>query len=259
MGADRSAGRRPLVGIISSHRLIEDRFSVQGVGTHNIESVAEVAGAQPLLIPGLPQTQDISALLSVFDGIMLTGGRANVHPRHYGTEPTPAYGAFDENRDAVSLELVRACVERGTPIFGICRGLQEMNVAFGGSLHPEVRDIPGRMNHRMPPEETNPDVIFELRHGVRLIPDGKIAPIVGSEVIRVNSLHGQAILRPGRRVLIEGVAEDSTPEAISIREAAGFAIGVQWHAEYKAGENVVNRRLFEAFGAAMRGAEQRAA
>ena len=123
------------------------------------------------------------------------------------------------------LALSEVCVARGVPLFGICRGLQEMNVAFGGSLHPEIRDLPGRMNHRMPRLENgeihpDPNVIFADRHDVRLTPDGAFAKLLGRETIRVNSLHGQGILEPGERVVVEGVAEDGTIEAIRIADAA---------------------------------------
>jgi putative glutamine amidotransferase len=131
-----------------------------------------------------------------------------------------------------------------------------MNVAFGGSLHPEIRELPGRMNHRMPRLENgdiHPDaaVIFADRHDVTLVPDGAFAKLLGRETIRVNSLHGQGILEPGKRVVVEGVAEDGTIEAIRIAEAPGFALGVQWHAEYDPQFNPVNRALFEAFGDAL--------
>src|SRR5580658_3037727 len=141
-------------------------------------------------------------------------------------------------------------------LLGICRGFQEMNVAFGGSLHPEIRELPGRMNHRMPrlPNgEIHPDleVIFADRHDVRLTPGGVFAKLLGAETIRVNSLHGQGILEPGKRVVIEGIAEDDTIEAIAIADAPGFALGVQWHAEHDATRNPTNRTLFAAFGAAL--------
>ena len=155
------------------------------------------------------------------------------------------------------MPLVEACVERGVPLFGICRGFQEMNVAGGGSLHPEIRDLPGRMNHRMPRLETgeihpDPTVVFADRHDVQLTPDGVFARILGSDLIRVNSLHGKGILEIGGRIVAEGVAEDGTIEAIRVKGAQGFALGVQWHAEYDPQDNPVNRALFEAFGEAVR-------
>jgi putative glutamine amidotransferase len=249
--------RRPVVGVIGNAHRIENRFAVQMVGERNLRAVAEVAGALPVMFAAAPDITDIGALLDVVDGVVLTGARANVHPTRFGTEPHPKHEPYDIPRDDLALSLTEACVACGVPLFGICRGLQEMNVAFGGSLHPEIRELPGRMNHRMPRLETgeiHPDheVIFADRHDVTLVPGGAFAKLLGCETIRVNSLHGQGILEPGARIVIEGVAEDGTIEAIRIADAPGFALGVQWHAEYDPQSNPVNRALFQAFGEALR-------
>jgi len=248
--------RKPVVGIIGNAHRIENRFAVQAVGERNLRAIAEVVGALPLMFAGCPEITDVGALLEVVDGIVLTGARANVHPARFNTKPDAKHEPYDIHRDEVALALSEACVARGMPLFGICRGLQEMNVAFGGSLHPEIRDLPGRINHRMPRLETgeihpDPNVIFADRHEVTLVNGGAFAKILGCEKIRVNSLHGQGILEPGERVVVEGVAEDGTIEAIRIADAQGFALGVQWHAEYDPQRNPVNRRLFQAFGAAL--------
>jgi putative glutamine amidotransferase len=248
---------KPVVGVIGNAHVINDRHNVQIVGRSNMRAIAEVAGALPLMFAGTPDITDIDALLGAVDGILLTGARANVHPTRFGVEPDPRHEPYDHDRDAMALGLVEACVERGVPLFGICRGFQEMNVAFGGSLHPEIRDLPGRMNHRMPRLENgeihpDPNVVFADRHEVRLATGGTFATILGCEAIRVNSLHGQGILEAGTRVVVEGVAEDGTIEAIRIADAPAFALGVQWHAEYDPQRNPINRALFEAFGAALR-------
>jgi putative glutamine amidotransferase len=250
------AMKRPVIGVIGNTRLVEDRFTVQMVGETNLRAIAEVAGALPLMFAGAPEITDIPTLLESVDGIVLTGARANVHPRRFGVDPDPKHEPYDERRDELALTLVEVCVARGVPLFGICRGLQEMNVAFGGSLHPEIRDLPGRVNHRMPRLESgeiHPDhaVIFGDRHDVRLTKDGVFARLLGCDVIRVNSLHGQGILDPGRRIVVEGVADDGTIEAIRIADAPGFALGVQWHAEYDPQRNPINRALFQAFGEAV--------
>ena len=247
----------PVVGVIGNRHIVENRFAVQMTGERNLASVAQITGALPLIFAGEPTITDIGDLLSAVDGIVLTGARANVHPSRFDTEPDKKHEPYDEDRDAVALPLVEACVAQGVPIFGICRGFQEMNVAYGGTLHPEIRELPGRMNHRMPRLENgeihpDPEVVFADRHDVTLTPDGAFARIFGRDTIRVNSLHGQGILNPGKRVLIEGTAEDSTIEAIRIEGAKGFALGVQWHAEYDPSTNPVNRALFEAFGQAVR-------
>jgi putative glutamine amidotransferase len=250
------SAKRPVVGVIGSAHIVEKKFTAQRVGERPLRAVAETSGALPLIFAGTPEITDIGALLDTVDGILLTGARANVHPSHFGQEEDTAYEPYDQNRDAIALKLIQACVERGVPLFGICRGFQEMNVAFGGSLHPEIRELPGRMNHRAPRLENgelHPDleVIFADRHDVRLTPGGVFAKLLGAETIRVNSLHGQGILEPGKRVVVEGIAEDGTFEAIHIAAAPGFALGVQWHAEHEANQNPVNRKLFEAFGAAL--------
>ena len=248
---------KPIVGVIGNAHLIENRFAVQAVGERNLRAVSEVSDALPLMFAGLPDITDVGALLDVVDGVLLTGGRANVHPSRFKTEPDPKHEPYDNSRDDVALTLAEICVARGVPIFGVCRGLQEMNVAFGGSLHPEIRELPGRINHRMPRLENgeiHPDhtVVFADRHDVHLTPKGTFASLLGRDTIRVNSLHGQGILEPGSRIVVEGIAEDGTIEAIRIAEAPGFALGVQWHAEYDPQRNPINRALFQAFGAALR-------
>jgi putative glutamine amidotransferase len=248
--------KRPVVGVIGNQHKVENRFNVQGVGERNLRAVAEAAGALPLMFASLPDITDVGSLLEVVDGILLTGARANVHPTRFKREPHAGHEPYDEARDALALALIEECVARGVPVFGVCRGFQEMNVAFGGTLHHEIRELPGRMNHRMPRLENgeihpDPAVIFADRHEVKLVPEGVFAKILGRDTIRVNSLHGQAILDPGERVVIEGVAEDGTIEAIRIADAPGFALGVQWHAEHDPQRNAVNRALFQAFGEAL--------
>jgi putative glutamine amidotransferase len=252
---------KPLVGVIGNAYSVENRFTVQMAGERNLRAIADVADALPMMFAGEPEITDIAGLLGAVDGILLTGGRANVHPSYFGVEPDPAYEPYDRSRDALALALIKMCVDQGVPIFGVCRGMQEMNVAFRGSLHPEIRELPGRMNHRMPRLETgeihpDPAVVFADRHDVTLKPDGVFRHILGEDTIRVNSLHGQGILQLGDRVVAEGIAEDGTIEAISIAGAAGFALGVQWHAEYDPQINPINRLLFQAFGAALRARRQ---
>ncbi|MFZ2100295.1 MAG: gamma-glutamyl-gamma-aminobutyrate hydrolase family protein [Oricola sp.] len=248
---------RPVIGVIGNVYSVENRFSVQMAGENNMRAIVDVAGATPVIFAGNPHLTDIDDLLSVVDGVLLTGARANVHPSRFNVDPHPKHEPYDESRDAIALPLIDACIERGVPLFGICRGFQEMAVAGGSTLHPEIRELPGRMNHRMPRLENgeihpDPEVIFAERHEVRLIPDGAFARIFGRDLIRVNSLHGQGIMTVGDRIVIEGVAEDSTIEAIRVKDARGFALGVQWHAEYDPATNPVNGALFKAFGDAVR-------
>ena len=242
---------RATVGIIGTHALSDRGVPSQRAAESYPLAVARITGAVPLIIPAIPEVQDIGHLVAILDGIVLTGARPNVHPEAYGHPESEAHAPFDRNRDAVALPLVRAAVEAGVPLFGICRGFQEMNVAFGGTLHPEVGDLPGRLVHRMPKGETDRAVIYRPRQHVRLVPDGIFAGIIGSHRIIVNSLHGQCIDEPGRRIVIEGLAEDGTPEALSVEGAAGFALGVQWHAEWEPETDPVNGPLWRAFGTAV--------
>lgn len=241
------------VGIIGTHALSDAGVPSQRAAESYPRAVGEMTGAVPLIIPSIPEVQDIGHLVGILDGIVLTGARPNVHPEEYGHPETDGHGPFDRNRDAVALPLVRAAVEAGLPLFGICRGFQEMNVAFGGTLHPEVGDIPGRLVHRMPKGETDRALIFRPRQHVRLIAGGAFARIIGTDEIVVNSLHGQCIEEPGSRIVLEGLAEDGTPEAISVADAPGFALGVQWHAEWEPEGDPVNGPLWRAFGDAVHG------
>lgn len=243
--------RRPVVGIIGNSALLNESYPVHATGVMNSSAIAEVAGAMPLTIPADPRFVSVADLLEVCDGFLLTGGRPNVHPEEYGEDATPAHGDFDRNRDAITLPLVRACVERGQPFLGVCRGFQEVNVAMGGTLYPEIRDLPGRMNHRMPPDGTLEEK-FALRHAVTFAEGGPFHRLMGAREVMTNTLHGQGIKRPGARIVIDGTAPDGTPEAIYVQDAPGFTLSVQWHPEFNAGADPVSRPLFAAFGAAVR-------
>ena len=242
---------RPVVGIIGNQHLLNDQYPAHAGGSMNSEAVAGVAGCLPLLIPADPRFVSVEELMATCDGFLLTGGRPNVHPEEYGEPATEAHGAFDRARDAIVLPLVRACVERGQPFLGVCRGFQEVNVALGGSLYPEIRDLPGRMNHRMPPDGTLEEK-FALRHEVTFAEGGVFHQLLGAQRVMTNTLHGQGIKRAGKRIVIDGHAPDGTPEAIYVDDAPGFTLSVQWHPEWDAANDPVSRPLFTAFGAAVR-------
>ncbi len=242
---------RPIIGIIGNHHLINDQYATHAGGTMNSEAVAEVSGGLPMVIPADPRFVSVNDLLEVCAGFLFTGGRPNVHPEEYGEDETEAHGAFDRARDAVALPLIRACVDRGQPFLGVCRGFQEVNVAMGGSLYPEIRDLPGRMNHRMPPDGTIEEK-FALRHTVTFSDGGPFHRLMGAREVMTNTLHGQGIKQAGNRIVIDGHAPDGTPEAVYIADAPGFTLSVQWHPEYRAAEDPVSRPLFAAFGEAAR-------
>jgi len=242
---------RPIVGIIGNSFLLNDQYPAHAGGAMNSEAVSGVADCLPMLIPADPRYLSVDELMETCDGFLLTGGRPNVHPEEYGEAETEAHGAFDRARDAITLPLVRACVESGQPFFGICRGFQEVNVAMGGTLYPEIRDLPGRTNHRMPPDGTLEEK-FALRHCVTLTKGGVFHQLFGSDQVMTNTLHGQGVKAPGARIVIDGSAPDGTPEAIYVKDAPGFTLSVQWHPEWDAANDPVSRPLFTAFGDAVR-------
>ncbi|WP_037307950.1 gamma-glutamyl-gamma-aminobutyrate hydrolase family protein [Ruegeria halocynthiae] len=241
---------RPIVGIIGNSYLMNDQYPTHAGGTMNSDAIANVSGCLPLLIPADPRYVTVEELLKTCDGFLLTGGRPNVHPEEYGEPATEAHGEFDRARDAITLPLVRACVDRGQPFFGICRGFQEVNVAMGGTLYPEIRDLPGRLNHRMPPDGTLEEK-FALRHVVKLSENGVFHRLMGATEVMTNTLHGQGLKTVGQRIVIDGHAPDGTPEAIYVQDAPGFTLSVQWHPEWDAVNDPVSRPLFEAFGRAV--------
>ena len=242
---------RPIVGIIGNSHMITDTYHVHAGGYHSSSAISKVADCTPVIVPSDPELVGVEELLTHFDGFLFTGGRPNVHPEEYGHEPTEAHGTFDRARDRVVLPLIRALTERGQPYFGVCRGFQEVAVAFGGTLHPEIRDIPGRMNHRMPPDGTQEE-IFELRQRVTFTEGGVFHRLVGAQSVMTNTLHGQGVEEPGARIVIDGFADDTTPEALYVRDAPGFTLSVQWHPEFNAVNDPVSQKLFTAFGDSVR-------
>ncbi len=249
--ADGGPARRPIIGIIGNSHMINDEYPAYATGEINVSAVAEVAQAVPLIVPPDPRWVAAEDLMEVCAGFLFTGGRPNVHPEEYGEPATEAHGAFDRARDAVVLRLIRACVARGQPIFGVCRGFQEVAVAFGSTLDPEIRDLPGRDNHRMPPEGTQEER-FALRHDVSFAEGGVFHRLMGERVVRTNTLHGQGLRDPGPRIVVDGWAPDGTAEALYVEGAPGFSLSVQWHPEWNAARDPVSRTLFGAFGAAVR-------
>ncbi|MEL6584019.1 MAG: gamma-glutamyl-gamma-aminobutyrate hydrolase family protein [Pseudomonadota bacterium] len=238
---------RPVIGIIGNEHLINDTYATQAAGEMNIAAVSRVCDAVPIVLPADQGVVTVDDALNICDGFVFPGGRPNVHPEEYGHSPSEKHGEFDRRRDGLALPLIQRAVELGVPVLGLCRGFQEMAVAFGSTLHPEIREIPGRMNHRMPPDGTLEEK-FERRHWVHVTEGGPFHRVFGATRVFTNTLHGQGIDVPGPRVVVDGSAEDGTPECIYIKDAPGFALGVQWHPEYKAWDDPVSRPLFEAFG-----------
>ena len=241
---------KPIVGVVTNNVEIDTGYQMTGAGIYELEAIAEFTGAIPILLSACRNVISAQEAMDLCDGFYFPGGRANVHPSHYGVALTDRHGDMNPCRDKLSLPLIKLAVDASKPVFCVCRGHQELAVAFGSTLFPEVRDIPGRMNHRMPPDGTLEEK-FAIRHSIEIKQDGLLAKILGNTVADVNTLHGQAVDQVGARVIVEAVAPDSTIEAISIKDASNFALGVQWHPEYKVSERDVSRKLFCAFGEAL--------
>ncbi len=239
----------PLIGVTADWKLLDGRpFHV--VGDKYARAVSLAAGGIPLLIPALGPLHDPRDLFHHMDGLVLTGSPSNVHPSRYGTPPSKEAEPYDEERDATTMPLIRAALAADMPLLAICRGMQELNVALGGTLHARVHEVAGRDDHRKPNDD-DPDVQYGPRHSIRLRPGGAFESILGQPEIQVNSLHWQAIDRLAEGLDVEAEAPDGTIEAVSVR-GARFALGVQWHPEYKVQANALSVRLYEAFGAAVR-------
>lgn len=237
---------RPIVGVPACIKEM-DGLPFHAVGDKYLRAVAEAAEAIPLVIPAFGDEYDIPDLLSRLDGLLFTGSPSNVHPSLYGHDATEEHAPHDPARDATTLPLIRAALDEGVPLFAICRGHQELNVALGGTLTPAVHLLDGRLDHRRP-KDPDLDVQYGAHQKARLAPDGRLIDLLGRPEIMVNSLHRQAIQDLAPRLAVEATAEDGTIEAVWVKDAKDFALGVQWHPEYKALENPDSAKLFKAFG-----------
>lgn len=241
---------RPVVGITAGTIFLQGHSVPQyGSGDRYIRAVVQGAGATPFLIPSLGDLHDFEHIVENIDGLFLPGGRANVEPHHYDGPPFPDDEIRDPSRDATVLPLIRACIDAGVPVFGVCRGHQEINVALGGTLHYRVHLVEGKMDHRMP-REGDIEHKFGLRHPVVLKEGGFFSGLVNDASVMVNSLHGQGVetLAPGTEV--EAEAPDGLIEAFRVSGAKRFAVGVQWHAEWRYDEHALGTELFREFGEA---------
>lgn len=258
-----SSIRYPIVGI-PCDVIRNGMHPFHGVGEKYINAVANGAHACPLLIPAQGPGEDmeswrekqtIERLLETIDGLFLPGSPSNIQPHLYSQEQSLTPDTHDPQRDNITLPLINAALARKIPILAVCRGMQELNVALGGTLHQRVHEIPGMMDHRenksLPREEQYQDA-----HEVRLTSGGRLATLVNSESIRVNSLHGQGMNRLGKGLVEEAYAPDGLVEAFRLEDASHFVIGVQWHPEWRFRENRFSSALFNAFGQALRDTER---
>jgi putative glutamine amidotransferase len=243
----------PFIGIPCCVRTIHERPFHTAAARYS-DAIIEAAGCMPVLIPAIGAKTDCAALLDRLDGLLLTGSPSNVEPDHYGGPPSREGTLHDPDRDATTLPLIREAVRRDMPLLAICRGIQELNVALGGTLHQRIFEMPERFNHR---RRTRPgqgapmtlDQRYGPAHSVALTPGGFFARLAGADEVMVNSLHGQGIDRPAPDLVVEAVAPDGQIEAVSL-PGARFVVGVQWHPEYRAIENPLSRALFAAFAQA---------
>ena len=242
--------RKPLVLIPADVKQIGEH-PFHAVGQKYILAIAQGAETLPLLVPAISDYLAIGELLAIADGIMLTGSPSNVHPSHFGQAVYNPALPLDTARDALTLKLIKAAIAAGVPLLAICRGFQEMNVAFGGSLHQAVQELAGYNDHR---ETKDLDVQAQYApvHAVSLVANGQLAKILGTQQTMVNSLHGQGIDRLGTGLSAEAHAPDGLIEAVSASNAKSFALGVQWHPEWKVMETPSYLAIFKAFGDACR-------
>jgi putative glutamine amidotransferase len=242
--------KRPVIGIAADQRMIGPH-PFHAVGDKYVRAVAEAADAVPLLIPALGEHLRYEELMDYLDGILFTGSTSNVEPHRYNGEPSAAGTLHDAARDATTLPLIPRAVSSGIPVFGICRGFQEFNVAMGGTLTQRLHEVPGLLDHRDDDEQPL-EVQYGPAHDVTLEPGGFLAQLAGSSQIKVNSLHSQGVqcLAPG--LIVEARAPDGVIEAFRVKDAPTFALAVQWHPEWQVMKNPLSRAMFAAFGAASR-------
>ena len=243
---------KPMVGISCCTKM----FGTFGMPNHAasdtyIRATAQVVDAVPVLLPANGEACDIPTLLSRLDGIILTGSRSNVHPSFYDGPPHAEGTPEDQARDDMTLPLIRAAIRNGTPVLAICRGLQELNVALGGSLHQRLQDLPDRMDHSTPMQRSG-RVRTGKAHAVSVVPGSWLHRVAGATTIAINSLHNQGVDRLAHGLVVEGSAADGTVEAVRVATAPGFAVGVQWHPEYDWMTDAVSRGILASFGDAVR-------
>jgi len=240
----------PLVGL-PADTSESSGFLFHSLGDKYVRALADVSKVLPVMIPSMIDLMNLDALLEHFDGVLMTGAVSNVHPPHYGESPTADHEPYDHSRDDMTLKLIRAVIDKGIPLFCICRGFQELNVVMGGSLETELQRGPGRLDHRAPKSESV-DVRYAPSHSIAITQGGMLERILRKSETRVNSIHRQGIKVLGAGLNVEAVAPDGVIEAVSVKGASSFAFGTQWHPEFKAVQNSDSVKIFAAFGDAVR-------
>ena len=245
---------RPVIGIPADRRM-HDGHPFHQAGEKYVRAVTDCAAGIPLVIPVLADHLEIDELLHLVDGLLFTGSPSDIEPHHYAGTPSAPDTLHDPHRDALTLPLARQALATGVPVFAICRGFQELNVALGGSLHQKVAGVPGYHSHKEDPADPL-EVQYGPAHDVVLTEGGLLHELMGTATVMVNSLHGQGVARLAVGLVVEATADDGLVEAFRVNEAPGFNLAVQWHPEWRATDNEFSMAMFKAFGDACR---QRAA
>ncbi len=243
-------GATPLIGIPADRRQL-DPHPFHVVGEKYITAIRDGADALPFLIPALGNTIDAEAVLRRVDGILLTGSPSNVEPHHYDGEPSNPGTLHDPHRDETTLPLLELALEKGVPVFAVCRGFQELNVVLGGTLHQNVHEVEGYRSHKENPDDPL-DVQYGPSHEVHLVEGGLLRNLAGTDTVTVNSVHSQGVARLAGGVSVEAVADDGLIEGFRVDGAKNFALAVQWHPEWKVTEDSFSMAIFKAFGDACR-------
>ncbi len=243
-------GARPVVGIPADRRQL-DPHPFHVVGEKYATAIRDGADAIPFLTPALGGSIDAAAVLRRVDGILLTGSPSNVEPHHYDGEASKPGTLHDPHRDETTLPLIELALEKGVPLFAVCRGFQELNVVLGGTLHQHVDEVEGYHIHK-----ENPDDPLEVQYGpsheVHLVEGGLLRDLAGTDTVTVNSVHSQGVARLADGVSVEAVADDGLIEGFRVDGAKNFALAVQWHPEWKVTEDSFSMAIFKAFGDACR-------
>lgn len=241
--------RKPVIGIPADRRLLGLHW-FHCVGEKYIAAVVQAADAVPVLLPALGE-HHLRDWLESCDGVLFTGSASNVEPQRYQGPAADPGTLHDPERDATTLPMITGAVQAGLPVFGICRGFQEMNVAFGGTLHQKLYEQPGLRDHRE--DKTQPlDLQYAPAHDVELTDGGMLQRLAGARRVKVNSVHSQGVASLGRGLAVEAKADDGLVEAFRVEGAPAFALAVQWHPEWKVMDNPFSRALFAEFGRAGR-------
>lgn len=241
---------KPLILVTADVKPV-DGYNWHAAPSTYLQAVVRGAHALPVILPSLGADIDIDGILDQVDGVLATGSRSNVNPQLYGEEPTEANGPYDPERDATTMPLLKRAIERGVPVFAICRGMQELNVALGGTLLTEIQEMADKADHRAAASEDQNER-FKIAHPIEIAPDSLLAKILGEEPVDVNSLHRQALGALGQNLSVVASAADGTIEAVSIENAPGYILATQWHPEYWVATDGPSKKLFKAFGDAAR-------